>query len=162
MINLHILCGVPASGKSTWAKKQNGVVISRDAVREELVEGNQEAYFSKEKTVFTNFATLINLAIDSEYKDIYVDATHVNKNSREKIIKALGKQKRKINLTFDCFPILLDVALVRNNRREGFEHVPVDAIKKMYMRFSLPAVEEMNNYKKYGYNNVNTIIHYID
>lgn len=162
MINLHILCGIPASGKSTWAKQQDGIIISRDVIRKELVGGDKKAYFSKEKIVFNNFATLINLAIDSKYKDIYVDATHLNEDSRRKIIKALGKQKRRINLTFDCFPVLLDVALIRNNKREGFEYVPVDAIRKMYMRFSLPVAEEMNDYKKYGYDNVNTIIHYFD
>ena len=43
--DLHIVCGIPGSGKSTWAAKQKGTVISTDAIRGELF-GDETAQYS--------------------------------------------------------------------------------------------------------------------
>ena len=84
MHKLGIMCGVPGSGKSTWLKdKKDVLVISRDAIRFQLVKENEE-YFSKEKQVFKTFIKTIQDALDSNTTPhaIYIDATHITKKSR--------------------------------------------------------------------------------
>ena len=53
-----LMCGIPGSGKSTWAKKRlmenGGIWISRDEVRFSMVKEDED-YFSKECEVFDKF-----------------------------------------------------------------------------------------------------------
>lgn len=85
---LIMLCGCPASGKSTWAKtyenNEKAIIISRDKIRFELVSPEEE-YFSKETQVFNTFISDINYAIaDNEHSIIIIDATHISKNQELK------------------------------------------------------------------------------
>lgn len=165
MINLHILCGIPASGKSTWAKQQKGKIISRDEIRKNYVGENPgKNYFSKEKQVYKKMIANIKIAIKENVENIYIDATHIDVSSRAKLLNNFFnlKDKNKINLTFDYFPILLDVALRRNSEREGFAKVPEEAIKNFYFKSSIPSKDEMNKYLDWGFHNVNTILHYTE
>lgn len=57
MKKIYLLCGIPGSGKSTWAKNHlddNSIWISRDLIRFSMVS-EEEEYFSKEKEVFKEF-----------------------------------------------------------------------------------------------------------
>lgn len=50
MANLILMCGVPGSGKSTWAKqhlKPSDVYISRDEIRFSLVAENGRIFFQR-------------------------------------------------------------------------------------------------------------------
>ena len=82
MINLHIMVGLQGSGKSTWARKQIGWYISRDEIREELREPEDD-YFAVEDKVYDEFIRRIRLAISQDY----IDAAHLNEKSRYKLIK---------------------------------------------------------------------------
>lgn len=165
MINLHILCGIPASGKSTWVRQQNGKIISRDEIRKNCVGENPgKNYFSKEKQVYKEMIATIKTAIKENVENIYVDATHVDVFSRAKLLNNFSglENKNNINLTFDYFPILLDIALKRNSKRKGFAKVPEEAIKNFYFKSSIPSKDEMNKYFNWGFHNVNTILHYTE
>lgn len=165
MINLHILCGIPASGKSTWARQQNGKIISRDEIRKNCVGENPgKNYFNKEKQVYKEMIATIKTAIKENVENIYVDATHVDVFSRAKLLNNFSglENKNNINLTFDYFPILLDIALKRNSKRKGFAKVPEEAIKNFYFKSSIPSKDEMNKYFNWGFHNVNTILHYTE
>lgn len=62
MNKLHIVMGIPGSGKSTWIENhlyESSVRISRDEVRFSMVS-EEEEYFSKEKAVFKEFIYRIN------------------------------------------------------------------------------------------------------
>lgn len=165
MINLHILCGIPASGKSTWANQQNGQIISRDEIRKQYVGENPgKNYFSKERQVYKKMIANIKTAIKENVENIYVDATHINEASRMKLLCHFrnNKNNKRINLTFDCFPILLHTALERNSKRKNFHKVPEEALKSFYFRWTLPSEEEMITYLDWGFHNVNTILHYTE
>lgn len=165
MINLHILCGIPASGKSTWAKQQNGKIISRDEIRKRYVGENPgKNYFSKEKQVYKEMITTIKTAIKENVENIYVDATHVDILARLKLLNNFSKleNKNNINLTFDYFPVLLHTALNRNSKREGFAKVPEEAIEDFYFKSSIPSRDEMSKYLGWGFHNVNVILHYTE
>ena len=91
MTVLYLMCGIPGSGKSTWIKQnkiESDAVISRDVVRFSLVKEHEE-YFSKETEVFYTFVDQINEAIDKGTSTIFVDATHINENSRNKVLDLL-------------------------------------------------------------------------
>lgn len=154
---IHIMVGIPASGKSTWVKEQcekrkkihNGfLVISRDQVRYNMLAANDE-YFSKEKEVFAEFTDLIKIAaLSRSYQNIYVDATHINAKSRAKLIRAIaGIGYEGYDLVFECFQTPLVTCLKRNAQREGRERVPDSVIEKMFNDLTFPSDSECGIYQ---------------
>lgn len=143
--NLWLLVGIPGSGKSTWALEQlnalpneHGHWISRDMIRFGLIKEDEE-YFSKEKEVFNLFVRAVQTDIDSDFiTDIYVDATHINEASREKLLGRL-KNLDKVNLNAIVFDISLETCLERNAQRTGRACVPETAIRNMYKNLTDPA-----------------------
>ena len=133
---VFLLAGVPGSGKSTWIRQQidiyGGVWCSRDAVRFSIVK-EDEPYFSQEDRVFQSWIAQIQNAINRG-EDVYIDATHINANSRRKVLKRLklnGAELIGVNVM-----IPLNESIRRNNLREGREKVPESVITKMYYDFS--------------------------
>lgn len=140
--NLWLLVGIPGSGKSTWVREQLDSEykhwISRDVIRFGMVQEGEE-YFSKEKQVFNLFVRAVQADIDSNFiTDIYVDATHLNEASREKLLGRL-KNLDKVNINAVVFDIPLEVCLERNAQRTGRACVPETAIRNMYKNFTDPA-----------------------
>ena len=138
-----MLVGVPSSGKSTWAKQQiklnpDSSWISRDIVRFSMVKEDEE-YFSRENEVFNEFIRCINEAI-TLHSYIYIDATHININSRNKVLN-------KLNLN-NCdvipvnFIVSLKTAIKRNDKRTGRSFVPRAVIRRMYHQFSPASFDE--------------------
>lgn len=143
--NLWLLVGIPGSGKSTWAREQltseSEHWISRDMIRFGLIQEGEE-YFSKEKEVFNLFVRAVQADIDSNFiTDIYVDATHINEASREKLLRKL-KNLDGVNINAVVFDIPLEVCLERNAQRTGRSCVPETAIRNMYNNFRNPALDE--------------------
>lgn len=146
--NLWLLCGPAASGKTTWAlnqiKENNGVVISRDTIRFNLLKENDD-YFAHETEVFNKFAKEINEALKNN-ENVYVDATHLNKISRNKILNKLNLDDVNINCV--NFMTELDECLKRNDNRTGRAFVPKSVIRRMSFQFQ-PAVQgELFKYNK--------------
>ena len=138
---LFLMVGCPASGKSTFIKKQiplmtNARVISRDEIRFSLVAEN-EPYFSREDEVFDCFINEIREAIKT-YDFVFVDATHINGKSRLKTLKRLYLNNDKVAVVPVVFTTPLETCLLRNEYREGRRKVPEDAIKRMYNSLTMP------------------------
>jgi predicted kinase len=72
MAKLYILCGIPGSGKSTWAERcdEVGVVyVSRDSIRFSMLqEGDQ--YTAPDGTVYTIGSFLAGHPNDAGYTAI--------------------------------------------------------------------------------------------
>lgn len=145
---LFLLSGVAGAGKSTWAKKQvetnGGIWISRDAIRFALVPEGED-YFSREDEVFSRFISDIQEQINNPIAtNIYVDATHLNKASRDRVLKRLNLTTLdEVNCVF--FDITADVAIERNEPRTGQAHVPRSVIRRMWHQHEPPAANEKFN-----------------
>lgn len=146
MSKLYVMCGCPASGKSTFIlnniepDNEYETRISRDEIRFSMVKEDEE-YFSREKEVFREFVSLINLALDYGYT-VYADATHLNKASRNKLLRNIHSEKLdSVKCIF--MNTSLETALERNKNRIGTRgYVPEEQIKKMYSSIEIPKLEE--------------------
>lgn len=131
MITLTI--GIPASGKSTWAKKfiqdnPNTVRICRDDFRA-MLNGSQIMNKEGEALVTTLVESAIRQAVASGY-DVVVDQTNCN----ERFLRKLTDFCVSLDDTnFRVFPISLAEAKFRNSKREA--EVPNEVIERMFGSF---------------------------
>lgn len=145
------MVGVPGSGKSTWIQQhknyfnEHQAIISRDDVRFSMIKEGDE-YFSREKEVFNEFIRQIKVSLE-ENLDTIVDATHISVGSRGKLLRALGNSLKDIEINAIVIKVSLEVALERNNKREGLKFVPETAIRNMHSQFTIPTLNE-------GFNNI--------
>lgn len=141
--NLFLTSGCPGAGKSTYLKNLGDIyVISRDEIRFSLV-GDNEEYFSKEDKVFKTFINQIQKAINSDETpiDIYCDATHITKKSRNKLLNALDLSNVEKITVLVLRPSLKET-LHRNAQRSGRKYVPPYVVRRMYYQFERPEEDE--------------------
>ena len=151
---LWILCGIPGSGKSTWAESyikefnttyNNYIRVSRDEIRFELLDDNDD-YFKHENLVWDIFIRHIRAGI-VQYDNVIADATHLDERSRNKLIKELNLHDSvKINCVF--FDVPVEVCLERNNKRAGWARVPASVIRRMAVQLVKPTFNERYRYDK--------------
>ena len=142
---LYLLMGCPGSGKSTYLndriKNGDGVVISRDIIRFSLVSEDEE-YFSRENEVYELFVKGIANALKFN-KEVYADATHLNELSRAKLLRALGKNLKGVEVNVIYVRVPVEVAIQRNENRIGTRaYVPKSVIRRMYSQTTMPIKEE--------------------
>lgn len=147
MSTLYLMCGIPGSGKTTYIKNNldnNSVHISRDEIRFSMLD-EKDNYFAKEKLVFRKWIEKIQFFLDKGY-NVYADATHINKNSRNKTLSNLDLNNHEVKAI--CVLTDLDTCIERNLLRKGRECVPTDVIKNMFSNFTIPYLtESVNHYK---------------
>ena len=150
---LWILCGIPGSGKSTWAENfikehnasyDNYIRVSRDDIRFSLIEDGDD-YFKHENLVWDIFIRHIRSGL-VQYDNVIADATHLDERSRNKLIKELNLHDSvKINCVF--FDVPDTICLERNKQRTGRAFVPPSVIRRMGCQLTVPTFLE-----KYKYN----------
>ena len=142
---LIMMCGIPASGKSTVAydlakrlEEQKSIIVSMDSIREEWFgtrkcqdRGDEVYAQSVEDTLwaFENFNVVI------------YDATNRTKKARKQLVKTIQKY-------YDCIVYCvymgtpLEIALERNTKRDESIQVPPEAIRRMYNSLQPPTKKE--------------------
>ena len=89
-MNLVIMCGIPASGKSTVAKLFNSNIVSTDSIRKELfgdesIQGNGVEVFSLAYSRIRNYLSL--------GENVVFDATNITIKSRAQIFQNLKEEE---------------------------------------------------------------------
>ena len=158
---LYLMVGIPGSGKSTWIANQVDVlepwqykVISRDEIRFAILKPDED-YFSRENAVFAQFIKSINDALAAGVQYIFIDATHISKASRAKILSRL-RVPAGTELVVEVFCTSLPACLRRNAQRTGRARVPDGAIKNMANSFEYPWPTE---FEKYNFSRIKTYRH---
>ncbi|XZN14482.1 AAA family ATPase (plasmid) [Clostridium perfringens] len=136
MSKLYVLVGLPASGKSTWAKNNiNNKTkwVSSDNLRKELLkdENNQE----HNKMIFEEMRKRTGEYLNQGFNVIY-DATNVSSKRRRNLIQNFKKYK-KICIYFaankeDCY-----MNDLKRNRQVGSK-----IIDKMFKEMQIPMLYE--------------------
>ena len=133
MPTLKILIGIPASGKSTWArefvsKNANWCIVSRDDFR--YGWQNRGWLEPKFETIITEMVeksieTLIGRGINVIY-----DATNCKASSINDIIRIA---RHIADVEYQIFDVPFDVAVARDSKRD--RSVGVDVIRKMHSNY---------------------------
>jgi predicted kinase len=136
---LIILCGIPGSGKTTYAKdymerNSNTVHLSSDAIRKELYgDGNIQG---NPADVFSLMQKRAVEALNNGHNVLY-DATNVTRKDRAGIIGVCPKFT-KIECHIVWAPI--EVCIERDSKRE--RTVGKEVIDRMLKRFQAPYYDE--------------------
>lgn len=132
---LHLLCGIPASGKSTLSTRVPGYVISTDSIRKFL--WNDESVVKHDRLVFRLAENIADYLLGKR-TDVILDATNLSKEKRGMFIKIGHKYHARVALHWVNCP--LGTALERNAARD--RKVPETIIKALHKSFQLPHTEE--------------------
>lgn len=138
-IKLIVLCGIPGSGKTTYAEKyieehKNTIHISSDKIREELW-GN-EATQGDNNEIFSLMQSRAIEALNNGQSVVY-DATNITRKDRSYII-ALCPKFVKIECHVVWAPI--ETCIERDAARE--RTVGKEVIDRMLKRFQAPYYDE--------------------
>jgi len=143
MTRLIILIGLPASGKSTLAKKivtkyPQCQLISTDAIRAQLF--GDEAIQGPWLQVWQQVQQQFHKAVSQKYVAIY-DATNAQRRGRRQVID-LARETGFSHITGLWLDKSLKLCLERNKVRQ--RHVPEEVIMKMYRQLTdaPPSCEE--------------------
>lgn len=139
-MNLFILCGIPGSGKSTWAEKflrdtMGVAIVSTDQIRLACYGVEYDAKINSEvfKTAYSNIEFFLRRG-----ENVCLDATNLHAKYRQDVIKIAQSYSAKVIAI--KFPISVSTALKRIEDRE--RKVPADVIIQMYNTFEHPRYEE--------------------
>ena len=144
-----IMIGPPGSGKTTIAKEMlesfdSIDYISRDEIRFGLMEEGDE-YFANEYQVYRRFIYEILKSLN-EGRNVIIDATHLNRGSRQKLFNAIHIDKNKTKVIGLWMRTPLEVCIERNETRKGTRaYVPEPNLRKMFFRMEAPSYTECNH-----------------
>lgn len=133
---IYFLKGLPASGKSTWAKdhvaKNPGCVrINKDDLRDMLHAGKWSK--EKEKVIVDAESTLCLAALRSG-QSVIIDSTNFAPQHQERY-ENIAKE-HKVNFELQIFDTPVEICLDRNSKRAN--PVPDKVILEMYNRYLAP------------------------
>ena len=141
---LYILCGIPGSGKSTFANhfinNDNTIWVSRDAIRFSILSEDDD-YFEHEKEVFECFISQISGLLQTNY-NVIADATHLSEVSRKKLTNAIDRNFTNYDIVYVIFKVSNELCIAHNKLRDGRAVVPDDVMHRMGACFTIPKKNE--------------------
>jgi predicted kinase len=133
---LVLLVGLPASGKSTWARRQGTAVVSTDEIRWMLSDDATNQLIHS--TVFATVRFLLRRRFELRRPVTYLDATNSTRHERRAYIRLAHFYDTDVEAIY--FDIPLEVCKERNRKRERI--VPDWAIDAMAARLVPPSLDE--------------------
>lgn len=161
MPNLIFLCGIPASGKSTFAAEcqKNGgnsyTIVSTDEIRKSEFGNAASQYDSDCEQIAKEMGVspykvandfVYAIAVDeivqaiSGNKTVLFDATNISVKNRKSVLEKVVADVPNTKVFAIVFKTSLEDCLRRNAAREMV--VPVGVIKRMHDTFEMPTKDE--------------------
>lgn len=142
MKTLIMLSAVPASGKTTWAKKYqeehpNTYIVNSDDIRMEVTHGDYQDH-SKQKEVWELFEKRIHEYGAIPDSTVILDALNDVNEVRIKYLSTTPEFDKKILI---LFPSTLDKSKFYNNQREVEVRVPEPILELLVNKFEKPSEE---------------------
>ena len=133
-----MMVGLPGSGKSTLAEKiakkdNNTIVLSSDALREELCGNIDDQTKNRDVFEVMNERTIDNLKAG---KSVVYDATNVHSKGRVSLLKKIKDSGAECTKVCRIVPEKYGICIKRNAERE--RHVPNEIINRMRCSFETP------------------------
>ena len=134
MNTLVLMVGLPASGKSTYAKSfesGNTIVLSSDEYRKRLL-GDERCQYNNDlvfKTLYKDARELLQNG-----KNVVIDATNINMKARRRVLANFADLKILRQAVVMATPYLLCVRNDEHRERTVGEEV----IRKFLFRFEIP------------------------
>lgn len=132
---IEVLQGLPASGKSTYARKKvdenphQHIRVNKDDLRKML--HNSFHCGSNEKLIIQIESSIIEKAL-TENRSVIVDSTNLNSSHVDRI-KNIAVKFPKVQFKVTFLDVSLDECLLRNQNRE--DKVPEDVIRGMWGKY---------------------------
>ena len=140
---LILMCGIPASGKSTTAhflqqSIGNAPIVSMDDIREELF-GTRK--YQKQGGLVYDLSVGKTIRLLQERDVVIYDATNRTRKARKEIVKYI---QQRVKCIVYCVYIAtpLDIAIERNKNRDIDIQIPGKVIHRMFCTFEQPTEEE--------------------
>ena len=131
----YVLCGIPASGKSTFSKQ---LAIKYNAKRYCFDDIPESRNSKKSRQAHHKFWD--NISKDLEFQNVVCDDLNVTVESRQLLLEHLsGVECRKIIYVMTT---PLEECLKRNEKRQGIERLPEFVIHSLYSILELPTLSE--------------------
>lgn len=145
-----ILCGLPGSGKTTWAKRNASfgcVIINRDAIRS-MIYGEYRYVVDDESMILDMAFSAATCAINCD-RDIIIDETGANPTTRKSWIEHFKKFRYEVRCVYFTTPA---EECIRRRKIEdkGYSQDWAKVILGMKDRWVAPKIEE-------GYDRLTTI-----
>lgn len=136
---LYFLCGLPASGKTTYAYRlamdTNAVVVDSDEYRKDLF--GDEEHQEDNKKLFEHLHKVVKQCLRAG-KNVVFSATNLSSKRRRAFLNELTKIPCEKKCVIMATPF--EQCVHNNYNRE--RQVPIDAMWRMYKSFQTPAMFE--------------------
>lgn len=137
MPDLIMLVGIPASGKSSYARQnyKDYKIYSSDELREKLFNDVNDQAHNDELFRYIHKNIIKDL---KDGNNVVYDATNIYSRNRRKFLSKLSNVDcNKICVVFN---VDIDKCKLRNSTRE--RKVPEEVIDKMYNKIETPSIDE--------------------
>lgn len=135
---LVLICGLPATGKSTiarkLAKKINAVILRTDKIRKEIFPS--PTYTEEEKALVYKITFLIAKYLLNAKVNVIIDGTFYKRNLRKEIYKIVEQTKTKLFIIECVAPEeIIKARMYRRRLRKSLSDANFEVYKKIKKQF---------------------------
>jgi predicted kinase len=138
---LYITCGVPGSGKTTWAKEKGGKIISPEAIKTMFYGGQFVFDESLDDMIIFITETCLSACLEKQVRRIIIDDENLSRKQRCRYINMATD--RGYNSIIAYFPYSQAcISRIMNNARGYSNRIWSKVIEKARYNIDIPEPHE--------------------